>query len=275
MQTISHGHFATYTPSQQTVDDMPLEPVSDAEAEAWPAAFADWQAQSDRANAINRQIERGLVPFARTENGEDWHQDVLPILPRDRFYGLVLNNVVTTTARNPKDLAPAGGLVVSSTEEMIVGQLYNGETGEVFTHVPTLADIRAEVWHAVQAFAEDTRQKLAGRPSALKATSWPMKAERARRILGQAGTPDMLAMDASIVQAECTRRGKGETVAELCQTILQREAALGAATAMIDGMESAAWEMLEAVDNPADFEAVVVQLKTDAAEALAELQSNG
>ena len=119
----------------------------------------------------------------------------------------------------------------------------------------------------VRQYAAGVRAQMANHADQYQLAGWNEKARRAERVVAGTGTQD----DIAILQAECDRRGLGETPEQLAQKQMAKANALAHAVAVIDGMEARAINLIEAAENMEDLDALLESLREEAEQALAEL----
>lgn len=140
---------------------------------------------------------------------------------------------------------------ISSSEEAIAVQLQLATT---------------DAKRKVSAFATSLRAQLADTVDPVKLASWANKAGRANRIISGM----TFSNDVNIVQQECDKRDRGETVEQLVALHIKREEVYLFAVSTIDGMESSARSAFDAVTDITVIPTMEAAMK---ANALAEMQN--
>ncbi len=116
-------------------------------------------------------------------------------------------------------------------------------------------------------FTTATRAKAAGHVDPYQLAGWNDKAQRAGRLLANATTD----ADTAIIQAECDKRGQGETPQQLAQKQAAKAQVLATAVAIIDGMESQALAAVQGKRSENTLAALLVALETAATVALEQV----
>ncbi len=148
------------------------------------------------------------------------------------------------------------------------GQIVVMSADEVAAEQFTAAKQQAE--QTVRQYAAGVRAQMANHADQYQLAGWNEKARRAERVVAGTGTQD----DLSILQAECDRRGLNETPEQLAAKQLAKANALAHAVAVIDGLEAYALNMIEAAESADDLDVLLIDLKTKAEQALAELAAS-
>ena len=118
-------------------------------------------------------------------------------------------------------------------------------------------------WDAKQkisAFAEATREQLAGGATAREVAGWPRYTQLADKV--DAGTAT--AADLQALQLECSLRGQGETVAQLVVKIHLNATKYTIANSAINGMVKAALTAIDGAKDPAGVLTLLAGLKAQA-----------
>ena len=119
-------------------------------------------------------------------------------------------------------------------------------------------------------YAQDCRKSIAGAADQYETAGWADKARRADRVKVDQGTAE----DIAILQAEATRRNKGETVEQLVQLQLQKAGAFAMAVSVIDGMVAGSVEQIRALTVEADVATLVSTLKANLAAEVTALSGS-
>lgn len=154
------------------------------------------------------------------------------------------------------------------------GEVWSGEVNGAIVTISSINEAKAvklqlaisQAKQQVSAFASSLRAKLAGTVDPVKLGSWSNKAGRANRIVNGMAFSN----DANIVQQECDKRGKGETVEQLAALHIKREEVYLFAVSTIDGMESNARSVFDEVTDVASIPTMEEAMK---ANALVEMQN--
>ncbi len=128
-------------------------------------------------------------------------------------------------------------------------------------------ETRAAAADEIRRFARRVRASLSEGASAEEIATWPNKAERARRFVGNKASD----ADKAALAAEVQARGLGETATALARLQLEKEAGYAAAIALIDGLTRKALTTVEAAPDD-QIVAVLATLKGEADAALASLE---
>lgn len=133
----------------------------------------------------------------------------------------------------------------------------------------TLVDIKSDAISEVKKIATDIRAKLTGYADQYQLAGWVGKSEIAKRVIAGTATVQEIAS----IQAEADRRGKGEDVNTLAQNQYGKSTQLTLASAVIDGLESAAIRAISEAETPESLTLIMGDLKNNADAELALLLS--
>jgi len=150
---------------------------------------------------------------------------------------------------------------------LVDGQIAVMSVDEVAAERFSAAKQQAEA--TVRQYAASVRAQMANHADQYQLAGWNEKARRAERVVANAGTAE----DIAILQAECDRRGLNETPEQLAAKQLAKANALAHAVAVIDGLEVYALNQIKAAQTQDDLDILLVDLKTKAEQALAELKA--
>lgn len=161
---------------------------------------------------------------------------------------------------------PDGSLTEMTEEEFDIQLAINNSPPKL-----TLDEAKEKAASSVKNFATDTRAKLTGYADQYQLAGWVSKSEVAKRVL--TGTGTATAKEVASIQAEVDKRGRGETVEELANKQLDKSIKLAMASAIIDGLESAAIHAINEAKTLESLTLIMDELKSNADAELALLMS--
>ena len=130
-----------------------------------------------------------------------------------------------------------------------------------FAYTPESAKDQVISW------AANARVQIAGTSDSIEIAAWNNKLRIAKAVLSGSATPS----DIESVSTEASLRGRGESVNDLCQKIVNYSAQYAIAVATVDGLQKQALEAIEGANSPTEIKQVLDGMLAKAEAAMKRL----